>query len=158
MGPQAFDGQNGQSTTLPFSYDYNLASGSQASNGISNIFTQGNGSFFGANQASNIFTGTGAYQNPSSLEYLSYPGAQDSAMGSTSATTDTPPTSAFAEPGLPFPGLDFIRNFNPGGISEDSHEQQDALWRSFDAGEFKYDPDLQFTFGDFLPEAGGAGS
>ncbi|KAG5646422.1 hypothetical protein DXG03_003472 [Asterophora parasitica] len=40
----------------------------------------------------------------------------------------TPPSSSFAATGLPFRGLDYIRNFNPGA--------------------FGYDPDLPFTLGD----------
>ncbi|KAJ2933626.1 hypothetical protein H1R20_g3439, partial [Candolleomyces eurysporus] len=47
--------------------------------------------------------------------------------------------------GLPFRGLDYIRNFNMGGYSTD----QDSLWQSYDPnGSFGYDPDLTFNLGD----------
>lgn len=57
---------------------------------------------------------------------------------------DSPPLSAFPVQGLPFPGLDFIRNYNP-GVDDNN---QDGVWPSFDGGEFLYDPALQFSFND----------
>lgn len=61
----------------------------------------------------------------------------------------TPPSSSFATTGLPFRGLEFIRNYNPGGYSTG---EQDALWQSFDPGAFGYDPELPFVLGDFSTE------
>ncbi|KDQ64825.1 hypothetical protein JAAARDRAFT_52756 [Jaapia argillacea MUCL 33604] len=60
------------------------------------------------------------------------------------------PSSFFAPPGLPFRGLDYIRNYTPGGYSGTS--DQDALWQTFDAGAFRYDPELPFTIGDVVPD------
>jgi hypothetical protein len=61
-----------------------------------------------------------------------------------SALSTTPPSSAFAASGLPFSGLDYIRNFRAGGYSTD----HDALWQSYDAGTFgAYDPELSFNLG-----------
>ncbi|PFH52693.1 hypothetical protein AMATHDRAFT_56791 [Amanita thiersii Skay4041] len=62
----------------------------------------------------------------------------------------TPPSSSFAAPGLPFRGLEFIRNYNPGGYSVG---EQDSLWQSFDPGAFGYDPDLPFALGDSSTES-----
>lgn len=73
--------------------------------------------------------------------YLGYSGSSDMAGLST-----TPPTASFDAPGLPFRGLDYIRNYNPGGYSAGS--DQDSLWQSFDAGAFGYDPDLPFSLPD----------
>ncbi|KAJ3503856.1 hypothetical protein NLJ89_g8242 [Agrocybe chaxingu] len=56
--------------------------------------------------------------------------------------SSSPSSSQFAT-GLPFRGLDFIRNYNPGYVSD-----QDALWQSYDPGAFGYDPELPFTLGD----------
>lgn len=56
----------------------------------------------------------------------------------------TPPSSTFAANGLPFRGLDFIRNYNSGYVTGD----QDSLWQSYDPGAFGYDPDIPFTLGD----------
>ncbi|KAH8113420.1 fungal-specific transcription factor domain-containing protein [Phellopilus nigrolimitatus] len=60
---------------------------------------------------------------------------------------DSPPSSSFATNGLPFAGLDFIRNYTPGVY--DDGPGQDGLWQGFDGGEFRYDPDLQFSLGEF---------
>lgn len=57
---------------------------------------------------------------------------------------NSPPTSSFATPGLPFAGLEFIRNYTSGGFDE----QQGGLWHGFDGGEFQLDPDLQFSLGE----------
>lgn len=62
-----------------------------------------------------------------------------------SGLSTTPPSSSFAASGLPFRGLDFIRNYNSGGYPVGD---QDALWQSYDPGAFGYDPDLPFTLGD----------
>ncbi|KAG5729998.1 Transcriptional activator protein acu-15 [Termitomyces sp. T112] len=65
------------------------------------------------------------YGYPSSLDYPAYD-AGDLTMG---GLTITPPSSTnFAATGLPFRGLEYIRNFNPGA--------------------FGFDPDLPFTLGD----------
>ncbi|KAF8974598.1 fungal-specific transcription factor domain-containing protein [Flammula alnicola] len=65
--------------------------------------------------------------------------------GGLAALSSTPPSSSFAASGLPFRGLDFIRNYNPSGYATGD---QDALWQSYDPGAFGYDPDLPFTLGD----------
>lgn len=60
-----------------------------------------------------------------------------------STLSTTPPTSSFAGPGLPFLGLDYIRNYNSNGYS--LLGDQDSLWQAFDARSFGLDPDLPFT-------------
>lgn len=59
-------------------------------------------------------------------------------------TGDTPPQSSFDALGLPFAGLDFIRNYTNGGFDLG----QDQTWKGFDGGEFRYDPDLPFSLGE----------
>jgi len=73
-------------------------------------------------------------------------GAFDTAdfSGNYSGLSTTPPTSSFTAAGLPFRGLDFIRNYNQSGYVTD----QDSLWQSYDPGAFGYDPDIPFTLGD----------
>lgn len=58
--------------------------------------------------------------------------------------------AGFVGPGLPFRGLDFIRNYNvnPSGYVMN---EQDALWQSLDPGTF-LDPDIPFTLGSDLPD------
>ncbi|KAG1753815.1 fungal-specific transcription factor domain-containing protein [Suillus paluster] len=63
-----------------------------------------------------------------------------------STLSSTPPTASFAAPGLPFLGLDYIRNYNPNSFSVGV--DPDSLWQSFDAGAFGYDPELPFTLGE----------
>lgn len=65
--------------------------------------------------------------------------------------SETAPSSSFATAGLPFAGLDFIRNYTPGGYDDG----QDGLWQVFDGGEFRYDPDLPFSLGEFGMDNGG---
>jgi hypothetical protein len=83
--------------------------------------------------------------------YLEYGGPSN--MGGTIAgLSTTPPTASFDAPGLPFLGLDFIRNYNPGGYPVGG--DQDSLWQSFDPGAFGYDPELPFTLPNDLPSDG----
>ncbi|KAI5120922.1 hypothetical protein M0805_002902 [Coniferiporia weirii] len=62
---------------------------------------------------------------------------------------DLPSTTSFDTSGLPFPALDFIRNYTP-GLYDDG---QDGLWQGFDGGEFQYDPDLQFSLGELAMDS-----
>lgn len=55
-------------------------------------------------------------------------------------------TTSFDTSGLPFHALDAIRNYTPGVY--DSQQDSIGLWQGFDGGEFRYDPDLQFSLGD----------
>ena len=84
---------------------------------------------------------------PSSLmdsSYLSYePSSSD--IGSFPSLSTTPPTSSFAVQGLPFRGLDYIRNYNSSLYSPTGDQE---LWQSFDPGAFGYDPELPFVLGD----------
>ena len=78
-------------------------------------------------------------------------------------TGTTPPSAGFVAPGLPFHGLDFIRNYDPSGSAGagpagfSDHEWQS--WQSsFDT--FGVDPETAFTLGgDFTTDAhwGGGG-
>ncbi|GLB33579.1 putative fungal specific transcription factor [Lyophyllum shimeji] len=65
------------------------------------------------------------YGLPSSLD--AYPGYDGSDM-TMAGLSITPPSSSFAATGLPFRGLDYIRNYN--------------------TGAFGFDPDLPFNLGD----------
>lgn len=76
--------------------------------------------------------------------YVGYGGPSDM-VSTLSGLSTTPPTASFDTPGLPFRGLDYIRNYN-GGYSAGG--DQDSLWQSFDPGAFGYDPDLPFTLPD----------
>lgn len=67
-------------------------------------------------------------------------------IGLTSPTTisGSPPSAGFAAPGLPFRGLDFIRNYNNAGYTI----PEDQLWQNFDTSAFGFDPaDIPFDFG-----------
>lgn len=85
----------------------------------------------------------------SNSNVLAYGASMNAMMGVPQAQGDTPPSSAFAAPGLPFPGLDFIRNYTPGGGMYD--DMTDGLWRNFDGGEFRYDPETVFSL-DLPPD------
>jgi hypothetical protein len=64
--------------------------------------------------------------------------------GGLAGLSSTPPSS-FAASGLPFRGLDYIRNYNPSGFVTGV---QESLWQSYDPGAFGYDPELPFSLGD----------
>ena len=69
-------------------------------------------------------------------------------------TGTTPPSAGFAAPGLPFHGLDYIRNYNPtsggagvGPSSATFAADQEQYWQSsFDT--FGVDPEMSFNFGN----------
>jgi hypothetical protein len=71
------------------------------------------------------------------------------ALSSTNAppTSTTPPYANFATPGLPFAGLDFIRNYNnPEAYGLSGID--DSLWQAIDPGAFHYDPDVPWSLTD----------
>ncbi|KAG6820448.1 hypothetical protein H0H93_000444 [Arthromyces matolae] len=96
--------------------------------------------------ALDIYSAAGDYSStygyPSSLDYSVF----DSGDLNLGGLAVSPPSlTSFASTGLPFRGLDYIRNFNTGGYSTND---QDSLWHSYDPGAFGLDPDLPFTLGD----------
>ncbi|RPD61888.1 hypothetical protein L226DRAFT_72642 [Lentinus tigrinus ALCF2SS1-7] len=76
----------------------------------------------------------------------------------TGGTGTTPPSAGFAAPGLPFHGLDFIRNYNPAappgnpGAAPSYMNDQEQYWQnSYDS--FGVDPEIAFTLGgDFTTD------
>ncbi|KXN87885.1 Transcriptional activator protein acu-15 [Leucoagaricus sp. SymC.cos] len=72
--------------------------------------------------------------------YSRYEAASDMTLAGLSTT---PPSNSFAVTGLPFRGLDYIRNYNPTGFN--ASVEQDALWQSYDPTAFGLDPDIPFT-------------
>lgn len=72
-------------------------------------------------------------------------------MGGYSRLSTTPPTSSFTAPGLPFIGLDYIRNYSTNGYCSPTGDQ-DSLWHTIDTRTFGFDPELPFTFMDASPE------
>ncbi|KAH8106241.1 fungal-specific transcription factor domain-containing protein [Cristinia sonorae] len=97
-------------------------------------------------------------QTPTTIDtsYLNFNApTNDLPMSLTGLTTPSEP-SGFNGPGLPFRGLDYIRNYNPSGYL--GATDQDGLWQTFDSGTFGFDPEMAFTFGDFNgDEHGGDG-
>ena len=87
-------------------------------------------------------SGTCGYTSPVDAPFPGYETLPDHMM---SGLSGTPPSSSFAVSTLPFRGLDYIRNYNPGGYPAN---EQDSLWQSFDPGAFGFDPDLPFSLGD----------
>jgi hypothetical protein len=65
-----------------------------------------------------------------------------------STLSTVPELTDFSGPGLPFRGLDYIRNFNGGSVTPGPE-----LWQTFDPGAFGLDPELAFSLND-LPGDG----
>ncbi|PIL36804.1 transcription factor [Ganoderma sinense ZZ0214-1] len=134
----------------------------------SDIHSQGNPSVFGQGH-SRSFSGQLPGLDPTS-PYLSnfdgsdfgggsgmgFGGGSRPAASASGGTGTTPPSAGFVAPGLPFHGLDFIRNYDPSGSAGagpagfSDHEWQN--WQnSFDA--FGVDPETAFTLGgDFTTD------
>jgi hypothetical protein len=96
----------------------------------------------------------GAYEPPSTVDpsYLGYGGGPSSSQVSTDffgASNPTTSGSLFIPAGLPFHGLDYLRNFDPDG------GEKDALGQGFDAGAFQYDPEIPFTLPDIAADRTG---
>jgi hypothetical protein len=92
---------------------------------------------------------SGAY--PSPLEGYSAFDSHDLNTGLNGLST-TPPTASFDAPGLPFRGLEFIRNYGSGGYSAGDNfiGEPESLWQSYDPMAFNYNPDIPFTLGDSI--------
>ncbi|PPQ82937.1 hypothetical protein CVT24_012850 [Panaeolus cyanescens] len=104
----------------------------------------------GTNNDQTLFTPTSAdhsLYNPfgygAAMDFAGYDQSTDLNGSGMTGLSTTPPSSSFAANGLPFRGLDYIRNYNPSGYTGD-----ESLWQSYDPGAFGYDPDLPFTIGE----------
>jgi hypothetical protein len=93
-----------------------------------------------------------------------YLGGYDSNGELSNMVPSTPVTSLFDTPGLPFKGLDYIRNYNhhgtpgrssgSGGLAGDggsnafdSGHSMDSMWQSYDPSAFEFDPGMPFNLG-----------
>ena len=138
------------SSSPSFDYEYSMPSAlNQPNSQWSNAGDAHSLEMFSASQDSTPFTTSfNPYTSPVDGTFTGFDAADIS--NTMSSLSTTPPSSSFAATGLPFRGLEFIRNYNPGGYSTG---EQDALWQSFDPGAFGYDPELPFILGDFSTEA-----
>lgn len=112
---------------------------------------QWNGSGGGEPQGVDIYPSgmsysSNAYGGYDAIDSRGYTYGQSDLGGNLAEISSTPPTASFAAPGLPFRGLDLLRNYGNGGGY--SMGEQDSLWQSYDPGAFEYNPDLPFTLGD----------
>jgi hypothetical protein len=135
-----------------YDYDYGMhhsplaQSSSQLWDG-SNVEPNGLDMYQSGSQPSPLSYQANSYGPQSAEESSYYTYDNPLEMGTAlSGLSTTPPSSSFAAPGLPFRGLDYIRNYNPGGYSTGG--EQDCLWQTYDPGAFGIDPDLPFTLGD----------
>jgi len=138
-----------QSPTLRVSqgmYGYNGPEGLQQQPQFSpdwstnpNVLGQGSSTLSAVNSLSGYNGSTSQiYDNGG---YPSYGGSYSAMMD----TTTQP--EAFPSMGLPFSGLEFIRDYHPDGYSADAASR--SLWQTFDAGAFVQDPEMPFSFQDF---------
>lgn len=132
-----------------YSYDFGLPqsprdgswTGSRDANGtIYEDPSQSSGSFTAGSYGLQSSGGDSDMVSAGFMDQLTEMGTNLSLLGNS-----PPQLSGFQGPGLPFRGLDFIRNYNTGGYAPG---EQDALWQSFDAASFGYDPEIPFTLGD----------
>ena len=95
-------------------------------------------------QEATLYTNSFGFGSPMDAGYSGFDAGPDLTLAS---LPTTPPTSSFSIGGLPFPGLDYIRNYNPGGFNVNG--EQDWLWQSYDSHAFGVDPDIPFSVGGF---------
>ncbi|KAI0069046.1 hypothetical protein BV25DRAFT_1792806 [Artomyces pyxidatus] len=81
--------------------------------------------------------------------FLSYGGTSVSQPSNT--YFGAPSSSTYPAAGLPFHGLDYLRNFDPEGLHLQG--EQDSLGQGFDVGAFRYDPEIPFSLGDLSSES-----
>jgi hypothetical protein len=86
--------------------------------------------------------------DPSYLAYGSSAAVGSDFFGSSSSTAPAA-GSSFLSGGLPFHGLDYLRNFDPEG------GEQEALGQGFDAGAFRYDPEIPFALSELSKDQAG---
>ncbi|KIJ70318.1 hypothetical protein HYDPIDRAFT_77537 [Hydnomerulius pinastri MD-312] len=134
---------------VPSPYDYSMhhsplasAGGHQWESGPGERHSRGVDMYASGSQGSALPYATYEQHASSSIDPSWYNGSD---MGYTNLST-TPPTSSFTAPGLPFLGLDYIRNYNSNGYTVGG--DQESLWQTFDAGAFGLDPELPFTLGE----------
>ncbi|KAJ6599296.1 fungal-specific transcription factor domain-containing protein [Mycena vulgaris] len=135
-----------------YEYEYGMQS-SPLSHGNSAPHWNGSGEPQGVDiYPSNMSYSSNAYSGGyDAVDSRSYTyGTSDLGGGNIVELSSTPPIASFAAPGLPFRGLEFIRNYGNGGGY--SMGDQDALWHSYDPGAFEYNPDLPFTLGDMTSD------
>ncbi|CAK5275757.1 unnamed protein product [Mycena citricolor] len=124
----------------PNSFDFEYGMNPLSHNG--NGQQPWNGSSNGDSQGAELYPQyNNSYAPYSDLDSFSFAGqATDPGLAELS--------SAFA-PGLPFRGLEYIRNYGNGSGSVAGGYpvgEQDSLWKSYDPNAFEYNPDLPFTF------------
>jgi hypothetical protein len=94
----------------------------------------------------------GSYEQPPTVDpsYLVY---GSSAVGSdffgSSSSAAPAAGSSYLAGGLPFHGLDYLRNFDPEGA------EQETLGQGFDAGAFRYDPEIPFALSELSKDQSG---
>ncbi|KAI0771902.1 fungal-specific transcription factor domain-containing protein [Trametes elegans] len=118
---------------------------------------------YGHHRQSGSFSGQLPGIDPTSPYLSNFEGTDFGGMGfspagpsaGAGAMSTTPPSAGFAAPGLPFRGLDYIRNYDPagGGPGPGFVGEQDQYWQTLDTSAFGVDPEMAFTLGgDFTPD------
>jgi len=99
-----------------------------------------------ADYSSMFGSGNSSHNNQGFVSYSS--ASPFGAMLSLPSQGESPPSSSFATQGLPFPALDYIRNYNGNGYDDG----QESFWTVFDNGDYRFDPDQSFPLGELPPE------
>ncbi|KAI0049592.1 hypothetical protein FA95DRAFT_1488883 [Auriscalpium vulgare] len=88
------------------------------------------------------------YEQPSTVDpsFLSYTEPASTQVGPGFFGLSSLPNSSFPTPGLPFHGLDYLRNFDSEGLALSG--AQDTLGEGFDVSAFRFDPEIPFSLGD----------
>ncbi|TFY72503.1 hypothetical protein EVG20_g500 [Dentipellis fragilis] len=100
-------------------------------------------------QQNNAMYPPGSFDTPPTVDpsFLSFNGSSSQVGLGLPGMSTTMPSSTFPAPGLPFRGLDYIRNYDTEGYTD-----QALLAQGFDAGAFRFDPEIPFSLGDFVTE------
>ncbi|KAJ7095169.1 fungal-specific transcription factor domain-containing protein [Mycena belliarum] len=133
-----------------YDYEYGMQSGSLGQGNSAPWNGSGERQGVDVYPPSNLSYSSNTYAGYEAVDSRGYPYGQELGATNLAELSSTPPTASFAAPGLPFRGLEYIRNYGNGGGY--STGDQDSLWQSYDPGAFEYNPDLPFTLGDMTSD------
>lgn len=116
---------------------------------------------WGSNDAQELFSPTATDSSMFSTFNGLYPSAMDASFNGGGNGLDHFGMNGFLNaltpletPGLPFQGLEMLRNYNTGSHGYPNGMDQDSLWQSYDPGAFGYAPEVTFTLGGYSEDGG----
>lgn len=131
-----------QMTALRLNYEYGMQPSPLSQTNTHQWVRTGEGSNLDLYTTDNSAAYFQSFEYPNTLD-PAY--AMCDAMGGAIDNLPMSPTSSFPGTGLPFRGLDYIKNYNPVVYAAGD---DNPLWKTVDPGAFGFDPELPFNISD----------